>query len=81
MATNELVRWWRDGKRLFVDIGGTVVEARWLKFAEQVVTLQFGSSCVEREWSRSSTSTNEPTKRDERLSVYEEDPLLDECLW
>ena len=81
MAANELVRWWRDGERLFVDVGGTAVEARWLKFEEQLVTLQFGSYCVERESSRSSTPANEPTKRDELLSAYEEDPLLDECLW
>jgi len=27
------------------------------------------------------TPTNDPTWRDERLSVHEEDPLLDECLW
>ena len=81
MAANEPVLWWRDRERLFVDVDGIVVEARWLKFEEQLATLQFGSYCVERESSRSGTPTNDPTWRDERLSVHEEDPLLDECLW
>jgi len=84
MSTTELVRWWRDGERLLVDVEGTKVQARWLKFEEQLVTLQCGPHGVDEfthEQSRSSVPAIEKTRHDERLGLHEDDPLLDEGLW
>ena len=84
MATKARVRWWRDGERLFVHLEGKRIEARWLKFEEQLVTLQCWPHCrgeFTQEPPQASVQPIEESKRDERSSPHEEDPLLDECLW
>ena len=84
MATQARVRWWRDGERLFVHLEGKIVEARWLKFEEQLVTLQCWPHCrgeLIQEPLQASVQPMEGSKRDERSRPHEEDPLLDECLW
>lgn len=85
MATKGLVRWWRDGERLLVDVNGTNVEARWLKFEEQLVTVQCGPHrCFDEaapDQSRAGMPARATVVRDEYAIPYEDDPLLDECLW
>lgn len=82
MATKEVLRWWRDGERLLVAVNGTNVEARWLKFEEQLVTLQ----CTPYDpdgltHARSRAPLIEKAVRDERSGLHEADPLFDEGLW
>ena len=81
MATRGLVRWWRDGERLLADVEGTRVEGRRSKLEEQRVALRYGPHRfgeIAQEPSRARMPTMKATRRDERLSFHEVDPLLDE---
>ena len=65
---------WKDGDRLFVELNGATIEARSLTFDRQIVTLQFHARVA-------ALNSADGCEGGMGPHVYNDDPLLDECLW
>jgi len=74
MATKNRVYSWKDGDRLFVDLNGATIEAQSLAFDRQIVTLQFRARVA-------ALNAGDGGERSVGQRIYDDDPLLDECLW